>query len=946
MATVVALSITVGQPQELDVAQGADVEFHLTFNNGAPIDFTGAKSIVMSVRDRGTGALLFAREHTGFVGADPTSGDVIFNIVSWDTVSLPVGPRDVDVFWTAADGSRTQVLVVSTFMVLDSASTFYDQVTTPPAVPVVFGLTWRPGSWSTPTGGYNLNDAVQAADGSLGATAISTFRAIVQGATAYPVGPTGVLSASWAYVGQRGGQGATGPTGPRGTTGAASATGATGPIGPGGATGATGPRGVTGATGPTGPAGATGPTGPQGPQGVTGITGATGPRGATGVQGVTGLAGVTGSTGPGGATGTRGATGPGGATGLVGATGPTGPIGPAGARGNTGAAGATGVQGVTGPTGPGGAVGARGNTGPAGATGVQGATGPTGPAGAVGTRGATGATGPVGATGATGPTGPGGSVGPRGNTGPAGPAGATGATGPIGLPGLPGGPTGPAGPTGVRGATGPQGPTGASFRQATIFNVLDFGADASGTADSTTAINSAITAASSGGGDVYLPPGSFKITSSLTMVVNVRLRGAGVQATTLKYIADASAIVIDSITGISISDMQITVTSANVAARGISLLNTTGDCKYNKLERLLILQINTPTSPVVGQVAILFNCTTTFGLYWNTTNDIRVGGWHKGYRLVGYASNAPNQNDFNNIMAYACEFGMDISSYTNDCVIRGLYGSASGYAGTALLQVGDGSNFSRANQIFGLVSDQGGGTKAYQILAGAAGTVVHFDNESAVGTDAGTNTVLFDALNGSISAAALKAPSITSQTSTLTIGGLGLTSNMNYQVPSGAQHVWDIGATAVMAINSTPSLYPAITNLMNVGLANNVFLSGWFRTLHGTLQVLAGASGTGPVSAGVVAPGVSGLLSVGQTLTSQLVLGASGVKVSFYGTSGAAQPTVFGQFTGGSGLGTTGFGASGFDAAINEFRHNGGTGTAVTIGDLVLTLKNLGILPA
>lgn len=433
-----AFTIAVGGTQEIDVARGEDNQLNLTFTSGGnPVDFTGALAIVLTVRSRVTGATVISRGNGSFSGA-PSAGIPIFYIAALDTLNLPAGPYDVDVYWTNGSGFQTQLLAVSTWRVLDGFGTPGDPVTLYPGVPVVYGLNWR-GGWSTPTGGYQLNDAVSAQDGSLGATAISTFRVLnlypsAIGITSYPVGPTGVLATGWGYVGQHGGMG-TGPTGPQGATGPQGVTGATGPTGPAGRTGVTGlqgPAGTTGTTGPTGPQGATGPTGPQGktgatgPQGVTGWTGATGPTGPAGVTGFTGPAGKTGATGP------QGATGP---TGPQGATGPTGPQGGQGPRGNTGPTGPAGATGATGPTGPGGAAGARGNTGPTGPAGATGATGPTGPQGAAGARGNTGPTGPNGVTGATGPTGAQGPQGARGNTGPTGPTGPAGATGPQGIPG-------------------------------------------------------------------------------------------------------------------------------------------------------------------------------------------------------------------------------------------------------------------------------------------------------------------------------------------------------------------------------------------------------------------------------------------------------------------------------------------------------------------------------
>jgi hypothetical protein len=67
-----------------------------------------------------------------------------------------------------------------------------------------------------------------------------------------------------------------------------------------------------------------------------------------------------------------------------------------------------------------------------------------------------------------------------------------------------------------------------------VFDVRAFGAKGDGSADDTAAIQAAITAASVDGGVVTLPPGTFNITSPLTIADRrVSMRGSGVGATTL-----------------------------------------------------------------------------------------------------------------------------------------------------------------------------------------------------------------------------------------------------------------------------------------------------------------------------------------------------------------------------------------------------------------------------
>ena len=63
-----------------------------------------------------------------------------------------------------------------------------------------------------------------------------------------------------------------------------------------------------------------------------------------------------------------------------------------------------------------------------------------------------------------------------------------------------------------------------------VFNVLFYGAIGNGTADDTSAIQAAVTAASAVGGTVYAPPGKYKITSQIEFPGTVGLTGGGTKA--------------------------------------------------------------------------------------------------------------------------------------------------------------------------------------------------------------------------------------------------------------------------------------------------------------------------------------------------------------------------------------------------------------------------------
>jgi hypothetical protein len=130
-----SFSIEVGSTQVLDQAQGEDTEYRLTFTSGgAAIDFSGAQTAVMSVRDR-SGQLIFARTYSGFVGGDATLGGLRFQVLAADTEDESVQAYDLDVSWTDASGYKRQLLRPSRFLVLLGVGQSGDTPSSPPAIP-------------------------------------------------------------------------------------------------------------------------------------------------------------------------------------------------------------------------------------------------------------------------------------------------------------------------------------------------------------------------------------------------------------------------------------------------------------------------------------------------------------------------------------------------------------------------------------------------------------------------------------------------------------------------------------------------------------------------------------------------------------------------------------------------------------------------------------------
>src|SRR5215472_1789182 len=117
----------------------------------------------------------------------------------------------------------------------------------------------------------------------------------------------------------------------------------------------------------------------------------------------------------------------------------------------------------------------------------------------------------------------------------------------------------------LAGTQGPPGPSGTSW-----YNVVSYGADKTGVADSAAAINAAITAAkNANGGVVYFPPGSYAVSTppNLAGCSNVVLMGD--QATYLKPMATfagSAGIVVTGGDSVTIEDIVIQFSSSNYAS--------------------------------------------------------------------------------------------------------------------------------------------------------------------------------------------------------------------------------------------------------------------------------------------------------------------------------------------------------------------------------------------
>ena len=108
-------------------------------------------------------------------------------------------------------------------------------------------------------------------------------------------------------------------------------------------------------------------------------------------------------------------------------------------------------------------------------------------------------------------------------------------------------------------------------KECDFVSALDFGADPTGVADSTTALQAGLTAVgAAGGGTFYIPAGTYKTTNTLLIPTDVMVRGAGRQATIISSPAGTYA-------GKSVEGSNVYATLAMAAVNNASVYSLTVD---------------------------------------------------------------------------------------------------------------------------------------------------------------------------------------------------------------------------------------------------------------------------------------------------------------------------------------------------------------------------------
>lgn len=102
------------------------------------------------------------------------------------------------------------------------------------------------------------------------------------------------------------------------------------------------------------------------------------------------------------------------------------------------------------------------------------------------------------------------------------------------------------------------------------FNVKKYGAVGDGTADDTTAIASAYTAAKDAGAGIYLPSGTYKVTSLPAFVDQDYINGDGPWATKILYAGTGTLLTLTSKQFVKFSNLQFFITGVGATALDLS----------------------------------------------------------------------------------------------------------------------------------------------------------------------------------------------------------------------------------------------------------------------------------------------------------------------------------------------------------------------------------------
>ena len=163
-----------------------------------------------------------------------------------------------------------------------------------------------------------------------------------------------------------------------------------------------------------------------------------------------------------------------------------------------------------------------------------------------------------------------------------------------------------------------------------IFNVKDFGAIGNGSTDDTAAIQAAITATQDSRGALYFPPGTYKVTSTLTITGSLRIYGEARYGTSITW-TNTTLNVITVTTPNQVAFEGLTFTGPAVATAG-AILTLTATANHNSSSYIknctFVLGYNhiVTTNAYVWVIdGCTFSAQVNYGVYVSNTFNVDAG---------------------------------------------------------------------------------------------------------------------------------------------------------------------------------------------------------------------------------------------------------------------------------------------------------------------------------
>jgi len=200
----------------------------------------------------------------------------------------------------------------------------------------------------------------------------------------------------------------------------------------------------------------------------------------------------------------------------------------------------------------------------------------------------------------------------------------------------------------------------ASWQANQAVNVTVYGAKGDGTTDDTVAIQNAIEALhTAGGGTIYFPSGTYKLSSALTVHTNTLLRGAGSAVSILKQTnTTANGLNCQDSVAVTVTDLQITGPGSG-SGIGLSFtLSTRTNCYQIDLTDILVqsfgshgIAMTTPIISRLTRVVTVTNGGDGFHLTGGGTSLTLASCYSNGDQGTGYNLNQLNYSTLNGCAA-------------------------------------------------------------------------------------------------------------------------------------------------------------------------------------------------------------------------------------------------------------------------------------------------------